>query len=152
MRAAKQLIFDHVPETCYRTLDEKHTGYVKVTYLELFDHLIEGFGELSENEMQDNDKRIKKETTSDTHFEELVQHIEDYVENAASQNSYTTEQTILIGFNIIDKSGFYIKYCQEWRRTAKSDKTWSKYKIHFARAFKETRKSNKIAGNSGYKI
>ena len=51
MQTTKQVIFDHVPDTCYRTLKEKHTGYVKVTHLELFDQLIEGYGELSDDGM-----------------------------------------------------------------------------------------------------
>ena len=44
------------------------------------------------------------------------------MENVATQNKYTSAQTILIGFNIIDNSGFYIKDRREWRRKAKVDK------------------------------
>ena len=57
--------------------------------------------------MQENNALTKIEITGETHFEELVQQIQDCVENAASQNLYTPAQTILIGFNIIDKCGFY---------------------------------------------
>ena len=49
----------------------------------------------------------KIEITGETYFENLVQKNEDCVENVALQNPYTPEQTVLIGFNIIDKCGFY---------------------------------------------
>ena len=113
MREAKQAIFNHVPETCYRTLKDKHIGCVKITYLDLFNHSAEGYSEISDNEMQENNKRIKKEITGDTHFEKLVQQIENYVENVATQNLYLATQTVSIGFNIIDKNRFYKEYCRD---------------------------------------
>ena len=57
--------------------------------------------------MQGNDVLMKIEITGETYFENLVQKNEDCVENVALQNPYTPEQTVLIGFNIIDKCGFY---------------------------------------------
>ena len=55
MRAAKQVIFDHVPDTCYDTLKKKYTGYVNSTYLDIYNNLIEEYGELSDDKMQEND-------------------------------------------------------------------------------------------------
>ena len=100
--------------------------------------------------MQENDALMKREITGETYFEDLVQQIEDCVENVASQNPYTAAQTVSIGFNIIDKCGFYSYDCRYWRRESNLDKTWPNFKVQFARAFKETRDSNKTAGNSGY--
>ena len=79
-----------------------------------------------------------------------MQQIEDCVKNVASKNLYTPAQTVLIGFNSIDKCGLYSEYFQDWRINAKLDKTRPTFKVHFGRAFKETRDSNKTAGNSGY--
>ena len=59
-------------------------------------------------------------------------------------------QTVLIGFNIIDKCGFYSDHFRDMIGKAKLDKTWPNFKVHFARDFKETRDSNNIARNSGY--
>ena len=100
---SKKAIFNHVPDTCYRTLKKKYTGYVNRTYLNIYDHLVEEYGELSDDKIQENDALMKKEITEETHFEELVQQIGDYVKNVASQNTYTTAQTVLIGFRIIYK-------------------------------------------------
>ena len=35
MRSDKQVIFNHVPDTCYRTLNNKYNGYVNSTYLDI---------------------------------------------------------------------------------------------------------------------
>ena len=67
MRAAKQVIFDHVPDTCYRTLNNKYTGYVNITYLDIYNHLIEEYGEFLDDKIQENDTLTKKEITGETH-------------------------------------------------------------------------------------
>ena len=103
----KQVILDHVTDTCYRILKKKYTGYFNSTYLDIYNHLIEEYGELSDDEMQENDALTKREITGETHFEDLLQQIEDCVENVASQNPYTPAHTVSMGFNIIDKCGFY---------------------------------------------
>ena len=69
--------------------------------------------------MQENDVPMKKEIAGETHFEELVQQIEDCVENVASKNPYTPAQMVSIGFNIIYKCGFYSDNCRDWRRKSK---------------------------------
>ena len=86
--------------------------------------------------------------TGETHFGYLVQQIEDCADNIVSQKCYTPVQTVLIGFNIIDKCCFYSDNWRDWGRKSKLDKTWPTFKFHFTRAFKETRDSNKTAVNT----
>ena len=150
MRESKQVIFDHMPDTCYRTLKNKYTRYVYVTYLEIYDHLVEEYGELLDGEMQENEALMKSDITDETQFGDLVQKIEDCVENVVSQNPYTPAQTVSIGFNIIYKCEFYSDDCQDCKRKANLDKTWPDFKVHFAGSFKKISDSNKTTGNSGF--
>ena len=60
MRSDKQVIFNHVPDTCYRTLKNKYTGYVNSMYLDIYNYLIEEYGELLDDKMQKNDVLTKK--------------------------------------------------------------------------------------------
>ena len=48
------------------------------------------------------------------------------------------------------KCGLYQDDCREWSRKTRSDKTWSNFKAHFARAFKETQKSSITSKTKGY--
>ena len=85
MQAEKQVIFDNGTDTFYPTLKKKYTGYVNSTYLDIYNHLIEEYGELPDEEIQENDTLIKWEITGKTRFEEFMQQIEDCVKNVASQ-------------------------------------------------------------------
>ena len=131
-------------------LEEKYTGYVNITYHEIYNHRIKEYRELGDDKMQKNDALMKREITGETHFEDLLQKIEDCVKNVASHKPHTPAQTVSIGFKIIDKYGFYNDDFRDWRRKSKLEKTWPIFKVHFARAFKETRDSKKTARNSGY--
>ena len=72
--------------------------------------------------MKENDALMKWEITGETHLEDLVQLIEDCIKNVALKNPYTPAQTVLIGFNIIDKCRFYSDDCLDWRRKANLEK------------------------------
>ena len=50
----------------------------------------------------------------------------------------------------IDKCGLYQDNFRNWSRKSQSDKTWGKFKAHFARAFKETRRSSRTSRTKGY--
>ena len=44
MGEAKQEIFDHVPDTCYRNLKKKYISYINSTYFNIYDNPIEEYG------------------------------------------------------------------------------------------------------------
>ena len=48
------------------------------------------------------------------------------------------------------KCGLYQYDCQEWSRKPRLDKTWSNFKDHFARAFKETWISSRTSNTKSY--
>ena len=115
----KQVILDHVTDTCYRILKKKYTGYFNSTYLDIYNHLIEEYAELLDDEMRENNALTKRGIMGETHFKDLVQHIENYVNNVALKNRYTPAQKVSICFNIIDKCVFYSDNFRDWRRKAK---------------------------------
>ena len=60
MRAEKQVVFDHVSDTWYRTLKNKYTNYVNITYLNIYKNQIEDYGEFSDEKIQENGVLVKK--------------------------------------------------------------------------------------------
>ena len=50
----------------------------------------------------------------------------------------------------IDKCGLYQDDCCNWLRKPQSEKTWVKFKTHFTRTFKETKRSSKTSRTEGY--
>ena len=50
----------------------------------------------------------------------------------------------------LKKCGLYQENCLDWSRKTRSEKTWVKFKAHFARDFKETRRSSRTSRTEGY--
>ena len=59
MWVAKQVIFDHMLGTFYQTLEKKYTGYVNSTYLKIYNNLVEEYGELLNDKIQENDALMR---------------------------------------------------------------------------------------------
>ena len=66
------------------------------------------------------------------------------------QNPYSPAQIVSMTFANIGKCGIYQDDCRDWLRKPRSEKTWVKFKTHFARALKETRRSSKTSRTEGY--
>ena len=66
------------------------------------------------------------------------------------QNPYSLAQIVSMAYSNIDKCGLYQDYCRDWSRKPRSEKTWVKFNTHFARAFKETRRSSRTSRTEGY--
>ena len=88
---------------------------------------------------------MKNPINGETLFEDFIEQIEWNQEAVAVQNPYTPTQILSMALNNIRKSGLYTEDCREWDRKPANTKTWATFKIHFARAFKEVRKSSEIS-------
>jgi len=149
-KACKKVISVLIPERFYRTLKNRYTQFANVTTLTILTHLLTEYGQLSDQAVQDNDALMKKDINGETDFEDLVLQIEDAVENVATQNPYTDQQVVSISFTIVERCGFYHEDCRDWKRKAAADRTWTTFKTHFSRAFKEVRESSSSVRTGGY--
>ena len=66
------------------------------------------------------------------------------------QNLYSPAQIVSMAYANIDKCGLYQDDFRDWSRKTRSDKTWVNFKAHFARAFKDTRRSSRSLRTEGY--
>ena len=55
-----------------------------------------------------------------------------------------------MAYENIEKCGLYQHDCREWSRKTRIDKTWSNFKSHLYRAFKETQRSSRTSKTEGY--
>ena len=96
---------------------------------------------LKDEYIQAIDTEMKAPINGETHFEDFFSQIKDNQEALATQNPYTTRQILPIAYTVVFKVGFYPLKWKEGQRKDAPDKTWTTFKVHFARAFKEVRKS-----------
>ena len=137
-----------IPKKVYRSLLRRIIGFTKVTSLKILTHLITEYAELEEEDVQDMDRKMKEPISGENLFEEFVKKIQWNQEAVARQNPYSPAHIVSMAYANIEKCGLYQDNFREWSRKIRLDKTWSNFKDHFARAFKETQistpeKSNK---------
>ena len=140
-RACKKVISKLIPHKFYKSLSSCIIGFANVTSLEILTHLISEYAELEEEDIQEIDRKIKEPISSETLFEEFVEKIEWNQESVAVQNPYSVDQIVSVVYSKIDKCSLYQDDCRDWLRKPRSEKTWVKFKTHFARALKETIRS-----------
>ena len=66
------------------------------------------------------------------------------------QNPYTPTQIVSMAYANIEKCGLYQDDCRECSQKKRLKKTWRNFKAHFARAFKEKRRSSRTSKTKGY--
>ena len=91
---------------------------------------------------------MKEPISGETLFEEFVEKIE--WNQVAAQKPYSPAHIVSIAYANIEKCGLYQEDFREWSRKIRLDKTWSNFKAHFARAFKETQISSRTLKTKGY--
>ena len=131
-RACKTVIYKLISQKFYKSLSSRIIGFAKVTSLEILTHLIYEYAELVEEDIQEIDRKIKEPISGETLFEEFVEKIEWNQEAVAVQNPYYLSQIVSMAYANIDKCGLYQDDFRNWLRKPQSEKTWVKFKTHFA--------------------
>ena len=83
-------------------------------------------------------------------FEEFIKQIEWNQEAVVVQNPYKPAQIVSMAYANIEKCELYHDYYWGWSCKPRLEKTWSNFKDHFARLFKETRRSSRTSKTKGY--
>ena len=142
-KAVKTAIQRLIPTKCCKSLASHLIRFSKITSLTIPTHLITDYIELDDDTIQDIDENMKTPINGETLFEEFVEQIEWNKETVAIHNPYTPKQIVLMATDNIKKSCLYIEESREYDKKTSTEKIWANFKVHFAHAFKETRKSTK---------
>ena len=148
-RVCKKVISKLIPEKYYKSLSSRIIGFAKVTTLKVLSGLITEYSELEDEDVQYINRKIKEPISGKTLSEEFVDQIEWNQEALAVQNPYSLAQIFSMAYLNIKKCGLYQDDCRGWPRKPRLEKTWRNFKAHFARAFKETRRSSKTSNTEG---
>ena len=85
-----------------------------------------------------------------TQFEEFIEQIEWNQEAVAVQNPYSPAHIVSMRYANIAKCGLYQDDCQKWSQKPRLEKTWSNFKDHFSRFFKEIQRSSRTSKTKVY--
>ena len=93
---------------------------------------------------------MKEPISGDTIFEDFIEKIEWNQEAVTVQNLYKPALIASMAYANIEKCGLYQDDCREWSQKPRLEKTWSNFKAHFVRVFKENRRSSRTSKTKGY--
>ena len=96
-KVLKQQLLGCINEMYYRTLPNRHTGYVIMPTREIIKHLYTQYGNITPQDLQENNTKMKTLFDVSLPIEILYDQIEDAVELVdAGQTPYRTPQFVAI--------------------------------------------------------
>ena len=124
-KALKRQLIDAVDRAYIRAREHRITGFANVTTLDLLNHLFFTYGRITPCDLEENDKRFKKQWDTNQPFETLIDQIEDAIDFAsAGQTPYSASQIVANAYNLVFNTGLYPEACRELRRRAPATQTW----------------------------
>ena len=74
------------------------------------------YANITEQELNHNDNRLKIPYDPGTPFEILIDQVEDAIEFAvAGKTPYSKKQIVNVAYNLVLSTGVFESYCKEWR-------------------------------------
>ena len=145
-KALKQLLLSAISDMFIKALKNPISGYSNVTTKQLLNHLYERYGQLTPQDLKNNDDEMNQPYDANTPIENLYEQIEQAGDIAASANApYNEAQVLNSAYNLVFNTNAFPETCREWRRLPVAQKTW----IHFKDMFTEAHKDSMMQQNQG---
>ena len=144
-QALKQQVLGAVDPMYVESLRDMYTGYTAVSVLTIITHLYTNYGQISDLDLDDNERQMKKRYDPNQPIDTLFKQIETCVEFATTGNSpFTARQIVNTAFLLVFATGVYEEECREWKRRAAATQTWANFKIEFMQAYRNRRELQKL--------
>lgn len=150
-KALKRQLLEAVEPTYLRAKENRITGFANVTTLDLLTHLFFTYGRITPSDLEENDKKFKKQWDTNQPFEALIDQVEDAVDFAAAgQAPYSPAQIVANAYNLVFNTGMYPEACRDWRRRAPNTMTWDNFKAEFGIAHTDLRNQRHTSQQAGF--
>lgn len=149
-QALKQQLITAFDDIYLTSISNRHTGFSSITLLRMLQHLYDTYGDLTPTELEDNDTRMRAPYDPTEPIETLYNQLEQAVDIAeAGSLPYTQAQILTRAYNLILQTGLFDDACSAWIDKTASIKTWTNFKVHFARAHKKLRQQQATTNRAG---
>ena len=107
-------------------------------------HLLQQYGKLTLSDLMNNWRKMFEPMDTSEPIDVYFKCIDESVQFAAdAETAYTPEQILQTACYAISSSNIYTDACKEWRRTPKTDKTWTNFKQFFASEYHDLKELEK---------
>jgi len=127
-----------------RHLYNPYTGYNNTTPLQVFQHLFQTYGNITELELIENEQKMTTTWNQDEPIETVFYQIEECVEFAQHGNApFTQTQILNAAYYIMAQAKIFKDECKNWKQSSAANKTWPNFKRAFFQAYKDWKEANK---------
>ena len=128
----KKFIQDSIDDMYLKDITNRNVGLANVTIREILDFLFQNNGNITQYDIEDNDKKLKEKWDANSPIEMLFNQIEEVQDFAsATGQPYTNNQLLTTAYNLVYAMGLFFDNCKAWNRLPGNQKTMENFKRTF---------------------
>ena len=119
-------------------ITNRNVGLAHVTIREILEFLFQNYGNITQYDIEDNDKKLKENWDANTPIELLFDQINDAQDFAAAAGQpYTNNQQPTTAYSLVYATDLFFDNCKAWNRLPANQKTMENFKTTFEQAQRE---------------
>ena len=130
--ASKKVIQDSIDGMYLEGITDRNVGLANITIREILEFLFQNYGNITQYNIEDNDKKLKEKWDANSPIEMLFDQIKDAQDFAAAAGQpYTNNQLLTTAYNLIYATGLFFDDCKARNRLPANQKTMGNFKTTF---------------------
>ena len=149
--AGKKFIQDGIDAMYLKGITDRNVGLANVTIRDILAFLFRNYGNITQYDIEENDKKLKEKWDANTPIEMLFDQLEDAQDYAAAAGQpYSNTQLLTTAYNLVYATGLFFDDCKAWNRLPTNQKTMENFKTTFQQAQRELRDQQRTAQQAGF--
>ena len=149
--AGKKFIQDGIDDMYLKGITDRNVGLAHITIRDILAYLFQNYGNITQYDIEENDKKLKEKWDANTPIEMLFDQIEDAQDFAAAAGQpYSNNQLLTTAYNLVYATGLFFDDCKAWNRLPANQKTMDNFKTTFQQAQRELRDQQRTAQQAGF--
>ena len=149
--ALKKQIFEAIDTSFLVGVTFGTLGFGQRTALDVMTSLFQDFGRVTAIDIENNDKRMRREYNVDDPIEILFKQVDDAQKFAvACQNPHSNAQLVQCGEVHILRTQAYLEAFRAWKKVPANQRTWLQFKQNFLQASRERNEMLATTSQMGY--
>ncbi|CAB9498136.1 hypothetical protein SEMRO_32_G020760.1 [Seminavis robusta] len=140
-RALLKLTMKAIDEVYYKALEDPDEGYSMLHYMDLIQHLLESYGQLTNDDLDKNIDRMNEQWSVNVPIEKLFNQINDAQAFARGHDEITDRAALRAGLKNLENSGVFQVALKDWRAKPTAEHTWNNFQTFFKAANTERLRS-----------
>ena len=126
-----------------KSITDRNVGLAHVTIRDILSFLFQNYGNITQYDIEENDKKLKEKWDANTPIEMLFDQIEDAQDFAAAAGQpYMNDQLLTTAYNLVYATSLFFDDCKAWNRLPTNQKTMDNFKTTFQQAQRDYATNN----------